>query len=803
MIMRKKLCLVFICCFLSLSGLMAQKLDAALHKLVREYPDERIHLHMDKDFYIAGKSAWFKAYLYGNNLPSVLSTNFYLQLLDKDGKLIKEEYWPVTGATVAGSISLPDSLPKGNYWLRAFTPWMMNFGEEFAFHRPLYIINTTVARDKATPVQNKKLALNFYPESGMLVDGITTSVAFQSIAPNGMPAQVDGNIILEDGTVISPFKTTHNGMGKFQFKPVAGNKYFAEVIVNGAATRYPLPAVSAKGVNLKVLDEKGGKMFQLARTEKTGNDLNELHLVVIQNKLIVFEADVAIDDYPYVRGHLLTDSLPSGIIQFMVFSKAGVPVAERLSFVNNGEYKSNVKLEIGNISTGKREKNSFDISFPDTLQRSFSVAVTDAGFVLPNQETIYSRFLLTSNLKGPVYDPAWYFSSNTDSVKQGMDLLMMVNGWTRYNWEKILNDEFPLLQYRDPGMMVLTGIVRDQKDKKPVQGGTVTLYIETPDFSHTAYAVNVDDKGSFRLDSMAFFGSSKIFYEYVTSKGKTLPVTVSIEPFTKLNTQKEPALMVNALKNEMAFETNQTVAARNDKLIGQFKVLDEVILQSVAKKKDSLSTNEKYATGVFTKEARSTFDLVANPPKNASNQNIVEFVKQNVPQVQFSNGGFVSRKNFSLQGGQAWPVSMFLDNSPITVSTMQGLMISEIALVKFYETGFFGTGSGASGGTIAVFTKKADDLGNQLGLDELPFFTVQGYSVSKDFYRPDYSVTAALNSDNIDNNSTLYWNSSPVAKDGKATVQFYNNDVSKKFRIVVEGFDATGKLIHVEKIVGQ
>jgi hypothetical protein len=126
-------------------------------------------------------------------------------------------------------------------------------------------------------------------------------------------------------------------------------------------------------------------------------------------------------------------------------------------------------------------------------------------------------------------------------------------------------------------------------------------------------------------------------------------------------------------------------------------------------------------------------------------------------------------------------------------------------MIKFYETGFFGTGTGASGGTIAIFSKKGSVLDAKEAPEKnLPFFTIEGYSLIKEFYRED-PLPAGVAKVPLDQSPTLYWNPSlqPTAAEARTiSVEFYNNDISKKFRIVVEGFDATGKLIHLEKWVG-
>ncbi len=784
-------------------ALVAQKIDAALEKLIKEFPDERTHLHLDKDYYMAGESIWFKAYLYGNKLPSAISSNFYVQLLDKDNRLVSESHYPVMGATSLGTIKIPDSLPKGNYWLRAFTPWMLNFGDEYVYRQSLYVVSSTGKEEtKGNTVIPSTINLKFFPESGQLTNGIITTTAFKATYANGMPARVEGRIIAEDGTTITSFQTYHNGMGKTQFKPISGTKYFGEIEVAGKPIKYPLPEVVSAGVNMKVMDEKGGKMFQIARSEKDKDEFNELHLVVVQNKLIVFETDVTIDDYPSVRGHILTNELPTGILQFTLFSKKGVPLAERLSFVNNGDYKSDVSLNMGNVDLGKKQKSNFELIWPDNIQRSLSVSVTDASFGLPNQENIYTRFLLTSNLKGTIYNPAWYFTNTSDSVQQAMDLLMLTNGWTRYRWEKILNDEFPLIRFKDPGMMKLTGLVMDAKGKDIIQSGDLIVYVESPGMPRNSFNVPVNAAGRFTMDSMLLFGSTKISYEYFNTKGKLQDVRIVPDEIKKQNFPIESA--AGGLRNEMANQGSTPSARDADKIIADFTVLPEVQLKPVPKKTDSLNTNERYAAGPFSKSGRLNFDFIKDPPRTSLNQNILEYLRQNIPQVQFTGTGFVSRKNYSLNSGSMWPVSVYLDNATTTPSALQGLTISDIALVKFYETGFFGTGTGSSGGTIALFTKKGNDLNIKEVSDKpLPYFMVDGYSPIKEFYRQEPLPIGVANVP-PDQSPTLYWNPAlvPAGDEKKINIEFYNNDISKKIRIVVEGFDAAGKLIHIEKWIG-
>ena len=119
----------------------AQQVDSVLNVLVTKYPTEKVYIHYDKDSYIAGETIWFKAYFSSDGLPSALSTSFYVELSDNKGRVVSNKIYPVLGATVRGSIELPDSLPQGNYFLKGSTPAMANYGNDFIYNKDIIVFN--------------------------------------------------------------------------------------------------------------------------------------------------------------------------------------------------------------------------------------------------------------------------------------------------------------------------------------------------------------------------------------------------------------------------------------------------------------------------------------------------------------------------------------------------------------------------------------------------------------------------------------------------------------------------------------
>jgi hypothetical protein len=106
-----------------------------------------------------------------------------------------------------------------------------------------------------------------------------------------------------------------------------------------------------------------------------------------------------------------------------------------------------------------------------------------------------------------------------------------------------------------------------------------------------------------------------------------------------------------------------------------------------------------------------------------------------------------------------------------------------------------------AGGAIAIYLKRPDDyLKGSSNSQQASFQLLEGYSAIREFYSPDYAAASTLMADT---RRTLYWNPYVITRSasGKAQVEFYNNDISKKLRVVVEGIDSEGRLTRTEKII--
>ena len=800
--MKKLLVLTGHLFFLSVV-LHAQNIDSTLQVMAAKHPAEKLYLHCDKDQYLAGETVWFKAYLYSDGRPSSMSSNLYVQLLDASGRSVGNWHYPVMGAVAKGNIPLPDTLSQGNYFLRALTVYQLNGEEDFVYKKNIYVFNP-LRNPAPVAAAPSALSLQFFPESGDLLNGILTVVAFKATDQYGRPQEVNGMIRTAEGNTVAPFHTTHDGMGRLQFKPLAGKKYVAEVETAGGKRSFNLPAVKEEGVNLKLTDEPGGKKFQLSRATKSGQ-FASVWLVAQINQHLVYETEIAFEDYPSVIGHIITDSLPSGILHFTVFSE-GLPVAERLAFVDNGEYRGAGTIQAVNLNTARRGENTVSVVFPDSIQHSCSVSITDlSAGELPDGEHIYSRLLLTGDLKGHVYNPDWYFDNPADSVKQPLDNLMLTQGWSRFEWKKLLAGQFPVIRYRDQPLLAIGGQATDEKTGRPIAEGTLNLYLEAADSSTRNLEFQPGAEGRFYRDSLLYEGEAKVYYSWLDRNGKIKPVNVTLDADSigALVFAARPAEQVNGgFAGAPSAVTRQEIEKRFAYVqdIGkEAKELAAVTVRTQANKKPLDIVNEKYTTGVFRAEGKENLDNINNPVGDKG-LNAVDYIKNRIQQLEIQRGGFVNRKNFSLQSGQNWAVGIFINEIPADLNQLRTWRADDLALVKFYEAGFVGVGSQFPGGALAVYTKERSN--KDLKPDLLKYVTREGYSVTREFYQPDYAANPSRPAAE-DRRTTLYWNPDVYTGNESKSInlKFFNNDVAKKFRVVLEGFDARGRLVHVEKVI--
>ena len=475
-------------------------------------------------------------------------------------------------------------------------------------------------------------------------------------------------------------------------------------------------------------------------------------------------------------------------------------IAERIILVNNRlhEFNAQVSVQIANVK--KRGKNIIELYVKDTTAANMSMAITDASLVLPEQQTIYSDFLLSNDIRGRVYNPAYYFSSDADSVAAHLDLVMLTNGWRKFDWEKIKNAVLPKQIYPvEQDLMKVTGKVYANATSKLNEDLLLNLIILRKDSSKKMFFLPVDKNGLFEDKTSFFYDTSRIYYS-INGKSKNNSFVVHFENGLLNQSLKKLNLGADAFNNywndslaRIKLNSIFVEQERQKKLLASM-TLSEVVVKSKTKSAVQI-LDEKYATGFFAGGDGISFDLSSDANMVAA-IDILTYLQAKVPGLTINLGG---------QPSATWRGSntqFFLNEMTTTIDQVQSINITDISYIKAMRPPFFGAMGGGSGGAISIYTKKGEyNRGGNVNSKGMEYKVLGGYSVFKEFYNPSYDKPAE--NFEIDNRATLYWNPYLLTnkKSSRVRIEFFNNDISKKLQIVLEGINANGRLARVVKYI--
>lgn len=458
-------------------------------------PQEKVYLHLDNTCYFLGDTLWYKGYVMRSDRGTLtdLSKILYVELLTPDGYSVERQQLEMEDGTAHGMFVLKDTLYAGYYELRAYTRWMLNFGqceyphvrisedlfyskkmakEFFRDYEKLYsrvfpvydkpeeagdfvkdMTLRPMRRYYKTPKKKKpEVDLRFYPEGGNLVAGTACRVALEL---NGEDGQHLGGMELsvrdKDGKVAAVCRTDERGRTTFRLPDVSEDAdYRATFIYKGYGYEEELPEVEKEGCALAVTV---GDSVVEAVVQAVGVDSPiAVHVmsggvsrfyrslpVYLLSSGGVDVADGAASGCRTCRMAIPLDSLPTGVNQLTVFDGKGRIYADRLFFVNHHDYDA-PRLAVSGICQSYEPFDSITLHLqladPADSLSSLSLAVRDRETEEDTYDngTILTEMLLVSEIKGFVENPGYYFESDDSLHRQALDRLMMVQGWRRYKW---------------------------------------------------------------------------------------------------------------------------------------------------------------------------------------------------------------------------------------------------------------------------------------------------------------------------------------------------------------------------------
>src|ERR1022692_104935 len=753
---------------------IADRIQEALEAHYKKYPQEKIYLLTDKPAYSIGQTIWYKIYatVYGN--PATLSKIVYVYLVESRGKIIIQNKLALTGGNAHGDMQLPEGLPSNTYQLRCFTQWMLNFDESLVFHKPIYIKNLSDTLNNQPPELPiaKTYQVQFFPEGGDLVDNITCNVAFKATDQNGLPVEVHGEIKDNNDALIDSFKTFHDGMGKFPLHPEMNRSYHAAVYFpDHSFENISLPDVKNFGISMKIIEQSDDAVImEVARQEPEAGQFHDIVLAAYQQS-----GKVAAYPLQLARGknifNIRKKGFATGILRFTIFDSKGLPQAERIVFINN---KDQLELQL--------QKDS--VSFNPKGKSSFTLQV---------EGNICSAFLLSSELKGYVHDPGYYFGNVADSVKDALDLIMMTNGWRHFEWKQILNDERVKLNYPVEEYVYIAGKILDYKAGEQ-NGNFLKMIIRQSESIRFMGYVSPDSNGSFILKDYIVPGLSTVYFQQEKGNGKHKSYKVQFfsNPLDTLNKgiymQMPTEAGIDKFNKLMYDNWNQEEEVYLSNKKGMLK---PVIVKGHIPSKTELLLKD-HISPYFEQGNAHDIDLVNNFYPNSLP--LFDFLKGRFPGLSVQ--GTEDSPEFYLRGevrqelirpkssedGESSPITprpyFYVNEVHSSYREIINIPLSDIALIRYISPpASMAPLNGGAIGVIAIYLKKPGE-GIKTGsiVDEYNQYIFHGYSITRQFYSRDYSARDPAFS-MPDNRETLYWNPDLTTdSSNRIHFSFYSSD---------------------------
>lgn len=800
----KKLAFALLCT-LAFCGLRAQSFDSTLARYSERYQQEKVYLHYDKASYYAGETIWYKAYLLEGLYPTDNSKTLYVDWVADNGTVLWHSVSPLVDAATNGQFEIPADYAGNFIHVRAYTKWMLNFDTSFLYSKDLRLLPKATATP-AKPVVRPAVvpSVQFFPEGGDAIAGIPNKFAFKAVDQWGRPVRIRGVVQNDKGQVMDSIRTLHDGMGFVTITPMEGSSYTAKwKDEKNADHTTNLPAAHAQGVAMQVVQNATQRIINIYSTAQATEALQQLHLVGTTNQREAFRSDIALKPGAAARRIIPVLGLPSGIITFTLFDANWNAVAERVSFVNNHDFSFTPTMEVEHWGLSKRKRNEIKITLPDSLQgASLSVSVTDAAIEKDTSDNIISHFFLSSEIKGKVYEPAYYFSG-ADSADQYLDLVMMTNGWRRFKWEDVAKGKYPTLTYpHDTAYLTLSGQVFGVAKSQLSGKDNIVLLVKEKD---TAQKVNtkmmiipITTSGTFSDPGIILFDTVSVYY--------SLRSKFFSQAEARFMTDRLPAPNYSAFSKSFGgrnpfYDTTGSfhhtlMAAEQARLLAlqKGKVMETVTVTARQKAPVDI-LDDKYASGMFRGSGDDyKYDLV-NDPAATAYPNVFSYLQGKIAGLQITGNG--STPSLSWRGGAP---SLYLDEVQTDADMINGIPVSDIAYVKVFRPPFMG-GFNGSNGAIAIYTRRGDDAKNVPGKG-LSANKIAGYTPIKQYYSPNYERFDARN-EQPDIRTTLLWNPMVLTtpKNHQVVLTFYNNDVTQSFRVVIEGMTRDGLLTHFEQIM--
>ncbi|MGN6397776.1 MAG: hypothetical protein ACTHMI_19545 [Mucilaginibacter sp.] len=758
---------IFLLPILSSNAQAIQEVQNSFNLYKQTALQEKVFVHTDKTTYLPGEIMWLKVFCVDGNdhKPLNLSKVVYAEILDNNQSPVAQAKIAMKNGIGDGSLYIPVTINNGNYKFRAYTSWMKNFSPDYYFEKTITLVNplkSPASTGKENATANN---IQFFPEGGNLVAGFASKVAFKAVDKNGLGANVSGAVIDQRNDTVAHFKSLNFGMGNFSFTPVAGNSYKAIIWINGSRQTQNLPEINSQGYVMSVKDNGAqlnvtvrgadGNVFLFAHTRQ---ELKAAESATISNGIVNFNIN--------------KNTLGDGISSITIFNSAKQPVCERLYFKRPAK-----KLFINAIADqqqyGLRKKVNIDILAKDQGNKPVLANMSMAVYRVDSLQgvdhsNIFDYLWLSSDLKGTIESPDYYFANTNAETDEAIDNLMLTQGWRRFEWKDILANKPAAFTYLPEykGHIVTAKVINTVTN---APAPNIITYMGVPGKRVQVYASQSDSAGHVLFSTKDFYGPG----ELVVQTNEMIDSTYRIDIASPYSEQYSKTPIP---KFEFVNGAQSALQAHS---------LGVQILNIYSANNIKRTYDPGADSSAFYGKPYKTYKLDDFTRFTTMEEDLREYVSED--NIVHSRGRF-HIKVLNDRGFLDSDPLVILDGVPIfdinKIFAVDPLKVNKLEVTR--ERYFYGP-SAYEG--IFSFTTYKGDLGGVELNPKAVVIDYEGLQLRRQFYSPAYETDAQVKSRIPDFRNLLYW-APTVNAQGK--VSFFTSDLAGKYVGVVQGLTESG-----------
>ncbi|WP_147273584.1 hypothetical protein [Pedobacter chinensis] len=395
----------------------------------------------------------------------------------------------------------------------------------------------------------KKYKVNFYPESGYLVNGLNGKVGFEvkDLENNVIKLRA---VLYQGNNVIDTISSNTVGLGSFHIKPNIDKKYTIKLLTADQEEYwFELPEILKNGVTINAKDVVADNDL---RVQLQSNINTKVYAIVHDYLNVSLQSEFDLKQMSIQNVKFNLDSVPIGLNTLTILDSSFKPVAERIFFAH---YDQLNQLQ---ILTDKEEYNTRDsvqlsLKVASGISASFQGLVSIAcvqtnRFSTANNINIVDYSLLEKELVKLPVNPMGLKISDRDFLND----VLLIKGWRKYKWPLIKQND---LKNRISSAEVTGQILKGKK--KP--GEPITINAIT---QNTIHSVTSDDSGSFNIpfESLITTDKDQIWLNLGVKNPANYTLTIN-DPVNEIKKQLQKQHYETEITRSMIVIDHQNISA--------------------------------------------------------------------------------------------------------------------------------------------------------------------------------------------------------------------------------------------------